>query len=129
MPCHAPVPPSAKSPQYLSIQNNTNRAAKKLVLHALEEVRLLDLGTALLAHGAAQLLPLVGGLYGRPHVARLARGEVDALLLQRDLGRQRLEIARCQDLLLLLALPLEREATLFLGFGCLSRGVVSHMND
>lgn len=83
------------------------------ILHGLEVVCLLDLGLPLLAHRRPQLLPLVHGLEG---LLRRA-GQVDGLLLQRYLGRERLNVARGEDLRLEDALALGGDASLFLGFG------------
>lgn len=87
--------------------------------HGLEVVALLDLGPPLLAHRPAQLLSLVHRLQRVLQAPALGRRQVDALFLQRDLGRQRLEVARREQPGLLLPLPLERQSPLLLGLGCL----------
>ena len=86
--------------------------------HALEVVGLLDLGLALAAHGAAELLAGVGGRDGALRGPVLVGRQVDALPLQRDLGRQRRQVARRQQPRLQRPLPLRRELALLLGLGC-----------
>lgn len=123
-PAHSHSPrPSLSHPTSPTIRTNPTQACA-LPSHALEVVALLDPGPALPAHGAAQRLALVGGGHSLLQVAGFGGGQVDRLLVQRDLGRQRLEVARRQEPLLLLPLPLERQAALLLGLGCLflSRG-------
>ena len=47
-------------------------------------------------HGATEVLAGLGGGEGAGHGALLVRRQVHALLLQRDLGRQRRQVARRQ---------------------------------
>lgn len=85
-----------------------SRSSPAVALHGLEVVGLLDLGLSLLAHGLPQLLALVRGLDVVLHAAaRLAR-QIDRLVLQRHLWRQRLEVALGQELRLERLLPLGR---------------------
>lgn len=63
------------------------------LLHALQVIGLLDLGLALLLHGPAQRLARVVGGDGALERPRLVGGEVDALVLQRDLGRQGVQVS------------------------------------
>lgn len=80
----------------------------KYSLHGLEVVGLLDLALALLAHRLAQLLPLVRREDGVLDAVVLAAGQVDGLLLQRDLGGQGLDVSGREELGLELALALGR---------------------
>mgnify|MGYP007078558932 CR=1 FL=1 len=102
---------------YICLEKPKPAIPRSLRLHSLEVVALLDFGAALFAHGTAQGLARVDGGDGLLQRARLGARKVDALLLQRDLGRQRLQVARRQQLGLLSPQPLEREAALFLGLG------------
>ena len=86
-------------------------------LHALEVVALLDLELALLAHGLAELLAGGDGRDSPRNRAFLVAGHVNALLLQRDLGRQRLQVALGHQACLDCALALSGDTALFLGFG------------
>lgn len=65
-------------------------------LHRLEVVGLLDLGLALLAHRLPELLALLGRVEVVLDIAALGSGQVDRLLLQGHLGRERVGVSRGQ---------------------------------
>lgn len=56
--------------------------------HGPKVVVLPDLGLALLAHGRPERLARLGGPNGRLNRTILGAGQVDGLLLHRDLGSQ-----------------------------------------
>jgi hypothetical protein len=85
-------------------------------LHGLEVVGLLDLGLALLAHRLPELLALLGGVDVVDDVAAFGSGQVDRLLRQGHLGRERVGVSRGEEEGLGGELALGGELSLLLGF-------------